>query len=288
MYPTCGFHLLKAVCPLSAWGCTPHGGHRGQKLVAMASTYRGAIIWKVMFFIWGHLGGCNRNFPRRLMTGISPKEVLVCAEPVRSCLSLGLPQRQTENSLIIEQLGAKKKRQMEAEDTQSTGLEWSFANKHLWKNSVGEMCPKFWQGWEAMNLGKICWWGRNRGIFYLTTLPWCLLFFHQHIHKGFIGCQLWAQNDSTGTVPALMEQILTNKALIVSLGKCLKRNRHCDMSTGLVAETNSIQTGGSPSRWPTVEVWGMRRTIMSYVRQEHCHPMRRPQSGKDLTWLEHC
>lgn len=57
------------------------------------------------------------------MTGISPKEVLVCAEPVRSCLSLGLPQRQTENSLIIEQLGAKKKRQMEAEDTQSTGLE---------------------------------------------------------------------------------------------------------------------------------------------------------------------
>ena len=57
------------------------------------------------------------------MTGISPKEVLVCAEPVRSCLSLGLPQRQMENSLIIEQLGAKKKRQMEAEDTQSAGLE---------------------------------------------------------------------------------------------------------------------------------------------------------------------
>lgn len=199
-----------------------------------------------------------------------------------------LPQRQTENSLIIEQLGAKKKRQMEAEDTQSTGLKWSFANKHLWKNSVGEMCPKFWQGWEAMNLGKICWWGRNRGIFYLTALPWCLLFFHQHIHKGFIGCQLWANNDSTGMVPALMEQILANKALIVFLGKCIKRNKHCDMSTGLVAETNSIQIGGSPSRWPTVEIWGMRRTIMSYVRQEHCHPMRRPQSGKDLTWLEHC
>lgn len=144
MYPTCGFRLFKAACPPSAWGCTPHDGHRGQKLVAMASTYIGAIIWKVMFFIWGHLGGCNRNFPKRLMTGISPKEVLVCGEPVRSCLSLGLPQRQTENSLIIEQLGAKKKRQMEAEDTQSSGLEWSFANKHLWKNSVGEMCPEFW------------------------------------------------------------------------------------------------------------------------------------------------
>lgn len=105
------------------------------------------------------------------------------------------------------------------------------------------MCPKFWQGWEAMNL-EICWWGRNRGIFYLTALPWCLLFFHQHIHKGFIGCQLWANNDSTGMVPALMEQILANKALIVFfLGKCIKRNRHCDMSTGLVAETNSIQIG---------------------------------------------
>ena len=181
MYPSGGFHLLKAVCPPGAWGCTPHGGHREEKLVAMASAYRGAIIWKVMFLIWGHLGGCNRNFPRRLMTGISPKEVLVCGEPVRSCLSLGLLQRQTENSLIIQQLGAKKKRQMEAEDTQSSGLQWSFGNTHLWKNSVGEMCPKFWQGWEAMNLGKICWWGRNRGIFYLTTLPWHFLFFHQHI-----------------------------------------------------------------------------------------------------------
>lgn len=57
------------------------------------------------------------------MTRIPPEEAVVCGEPVRSYLPLGSPQKQTENSLIIEQLGTKKKGQMEAEDTQSAGLE---------------------------------------------------------------------------------------------------------------------------------------------------------------------
>lgn len=35
----------------------------------------------------------------------------------------GVTSEADGNSLIIEQLGTKKKRQMEAEDTQSTGLK---------------------------------------------------------------------------------------------------------------------------------------------------------------------
>lgn len=64
------------------------------------------------------------------MTKIPPEEAPVWRESVRSYLLLRSPQKQTENSLVIEHLSAKKKRQIE-EDAQSAGLEQCSANKSL-------------------------------------------------------------------------------------------------------------------------------------------------------------
>lgn len=110
MHPRCSSYP-NSYASHSAWGCMPWDGHREGKLVAMASTHRGAIVWKEKFFIWRHLGGCHRRFPRRLTTKIPPKEALVLGKPARSSLFLGSLQMQTENSRMIDHLGAKKKRQ---------------------------------------------------------------------------------------------------------------------------------------------------------------------------------
>ena len=133
--------------------------------------------------IWGHSEGSNRKFPRRLTRRISPKEAPVWGQPVRSYLSLGSAQKESENSPMVRHLRGEKKRQVEARAAQSDGSKGSSADKIFQKNSVGKMHSKFAQDWEALNLSKTC--------SEVETRIFCLLFWCGFSFISMFGKGLW-------------------------------------------------------------------------------------------------